>query len=168
VLSDIRSITGGSVHTCAIKAADGGVYCWGENNNGQLGNGYSNDTSVMSPPTTPVIVNMRQVSGGGGHTCASNGNLYCWGENGSGQLGIGNANSLDSPPALPVLSGVTQIVTGQLHTCALLTTRGVVCWGNGYDGELGNGIEYSTNVFSPPSTPVLTGVSNICAGAYHP
>jgi len=47
-----RSVSVGSAHTCAIGVA-GGAYCWGNNSNGQIGNGASD---FLAPVTTPIRV----------------------------------------------------------------------------------------------------------------
>jgi alpha-tubulin suppressor-like RCC1 family protein len=84
---DWTQIASGSTYTCAIRGS-GELYCWGENNSGQLGDG-----TVTSRPI-PFIVSggftdWRSVSSGGSHTCAIRGSdrLYCWGSNARGQLG---------------------------------------------------------------------------------
>ncbi len=80
--------------TCAVTA-DATVYCWGSNDDGQLGNG---DTGGIYD--VPVLVEsengfdsrqVEQVSVGGAHTCALTGGaaVFCWGDNNSRQLGNG-------------------------------------------------------------------------------
>ncbi len=80
--------------TCAVTA-DATVYCWGSNDDGQLGNG---DTGGIYD--VPVLVGsengfdsrqVEQVSVGGAHTCALTGGaaVFCWGDNNSRQLGNG-------------------------------------------------------------------------------
>ena len=53
----IKQISTGHYHTCAV-ASDDKMYCWGENNNGELGNGSTVDSRV------PVAVNMTGVLAG--------------------------------------------------------------------------------------------------------
>lgn len=74
-------------HTCA-ELEGGGVYCWGYNAYGQLGDG----TNVDHAAPAPVLGLTRavEVAGGGGHTCALDvdGALRCWRYNSfAGQLG---------------------------------------------------------------------------------
>jgi alpha-tubulin suppressor-like RCC1 family protein len=38
------AIDAGAYHTCGVSA--GAVYCWGRNDEGQLGNGSTNDSAV--------------------------------------------------------------------------------------------------------------------------
>src|SRR6202022_3664274 len=102
---------------------DGSVWCWGQNQFGQLGDGTTVDKS------TPVKVSLpgpaAQVSAGGAvtfgagnleaHTCAAmkDGSAYCWGLNDFGQLGVGNKTSTTAPQALG-LTGIKQIAAGGL------------------------------------------------------
>ena len=58
-----------------------------------------------------------------------------------------------------------QVLAGYAHTCALLTDNTIKCWGNNWDGELGDG----TNIHSSIPISVL-GINNalqITAGGYH-
>jgi alpha-tubulin suppressor-like RCC1 family protein len=84
-----RAVSAGAIHTCAVNPVDV-AFCWGDNVSGQLGD----NTSTQR--LTPVRVHagglrFRQLSAGGGHTCAvTTGDLaYCWGANRLGQLGDG-------------------------------------------------------------------------------
>ena len=77
-----------------------------------------------------------------------------------------NTVVLQQVPSPIVLTGVAQIAAGNAHTCALIKgTGGVRCWGYGLYGQLGNG--GTSNVLSPPSSDVLTGVAQIAAGLEH-
>jgi alpha-tubulin suppressor-like RCC1 family protein len=78
----------GPSHACAIRT-DGTVWCWGSNEEGQLGQGCSElfDKPVRVPNVTGAV------DGGVGnaHTCVvrKDGTVWCWGTNESGELGIG-------------------------------------------------------------------------------
>src|SRR5262249_358718 len=85
-----KQVVAGFGHTCALDAT-GRAFCWGDNNNGQLGTG--NFASVNSP--TPVAGGLifTQLAAGDGVTCGVTVNqaAYCWGANYAGQLGDGTS-----------------------------------------------------------------------------
>ena len=105
------SVTAGSYHTCATRT-DGTLWCWGNNDSGQLGIGSESETGQDLPQqvTTPAPGGWTSVTAGGFHTCATRtgGTLWCWGWGNSGQLGIGNGNDQDRPQP------VTTPATGRL------------------------------------------------------
>ena len=174
----VRAIATGGHHTCAITEA-GGVKCWGDNDSGQLGDETRTDRH------TPVDVvgltsGAQMIAAGGNHTCVltNAGGVKCWGDNSQGQLG----NGLQSNSTVPVnvaglMKGVTMIASGVgsvrelelfvgAHTCALTTTRGVKCWGDNDDGQLGEGRTVDRD--TPVDVVGLTGgVKAIAAGAHH-
>jgi alpha-tubulin suppressor-like RCC1 family protein len=179
--SGVAQIIAGLGVTCALTTA-GGVKCWGNNSNGELGNG----TFTPSPPgggiPTPVDVSgltsgVAQISNRGqAHICAvtTGGGAKCWGANERGQLGNGTftlfpPSSIATPVDVSGLtSGVAQISGGQAHTCALTTGGGAKCWGDNVYGELGNGT-FTGAPFYGISTPVnvsglTSGVAQISAG----
>ena len=104
------SITAGSYHTCATRT-DGTLWCWGNNDSGQLGIGSESETGQDLPQqvTTPAPGGWTSVTAGGFHTCATRtgGTLWCWGWGASGQLGIGNGNDQDLPQQVttPAMAG---------------------------------------------------------------
>ncbi len=150
VLSGVISIGAGYQHSCALLAG-GTIDCWGNNANGQLGDGT---TTVRQ---TPVAV--TGVGGGGGlsgvsslgvgyqHTCAllSGGTVDCWGSSANGQLGDGAISDRTTPVKVKGLggtgdlSGVSAISPGYQHTCALITGGTVDCWGSNAKSQLGGG-----------------------------
>jgi alpha-tubulin suppressor-like RCC1 family protein len=138
--SGIISIDAGGYHSCALNSA-GGIKCWGQNNQGQLGNG--NTTNQTIPDSVMGIgTDSIAIATGDSHTCALNsaGGVKCWGWNGDGQLGIGNLASQDEPVDVVGLnSGVTALAAGVYHGCILTLDGGAKCWGGNGSGQLGDG-----------------------------
>ncbi len=99
-LSAPAGVAAGASHSCALLT-DNSVLCWGENADGQLGNGnffgfippdgVFPATSTISPVFVSGISSASQVSAGQFHSCALlfTGQVMCWGRNTEGQLGDG-------------------------------------------------------------------------------
>lgn len=82
------ALSGNASHACFVQ--DAGVYCWGNDDHGQLGDGnlgHQNVPVLSLGITAPVLA----VAPGGRHTCAvtAPGGVLCWGDNSEGQLGDG-------------------------------------------------------------------------------
>lgn len=121
------SIAAGALHTCA--AMNGALYCWGLNNEGELGTGDT--TSYNAPKKIEGIEGVTKVAATDYYSCAiAKGGAYCWGKNLGGRLGTGDRIDRLSPAPVKTLeSGVTDIATGRLHACAVVN-GGVKCWGS--------------------------------------
>ncbi len=169
-ITNATQISAGSDHTCALLTG-GTVRCWGDNLYGWLGNG----TTTNSPTPVPVsgVSTATQVTAGGMHTCAllSGGAIKCWGHNVYGELGNGNYDDHSVPlddSSIPVsvsgISTATQVTAGGFHTCALISGGAIKCWGDGEDGELGNGAYDASPTPVPVSgISIATQVSASCA-----
>src|SRR5439155_1017831 len=153
-------------HSCALLGADGTVWCWGRNVDGQLGNGTRApvDCAQRGVPcgsSTPVqasgITGAVAVIAGGYHTCAlfGDGSAQCWGRNDDGQLGDGTTTRSSTPVRVGGLTGAAAVTAGFQHTCALLTNATVQCWAPIAYGQRGNG---ATTGSSTPVTVTGTGV----------
>ncbi|CAJ0860464.1 hypothetical protein AMST5_01305 [freshwater sediment metagenome] len=127
----VTQIAAGVHHSCAVTS-DGGAFCWGSGEYGQLGNGAYSNSNVPVPVTATGVLagkTVSQIVAGDYHTCAgtSDGGAYCWGLNFQGQLGNGgNANS--NVPVPIDGSGelankiVTELRSGGRHMIALAAT----------------------------------------------
>lgn len=145
---DALEVATGLDHSCAL--IDGGtVQCWGDNSNGQLGDGSFNDS--LTPVDVSGLTNAVSISSWGGHTCAldDTGAAFCWGRNQKGQIGdgmtIGGMGGQNTPAA--VVGGLTfkAIATGDNSTCAVDDNDDTYCWGFNGDGQL-------CQVAGPPDT----------------
>ncbi|MEX2247862.1 MAG: choice-of-anchor Q domain-containing protein [Dehalococcoidia bacterium] len=85
----IRQITT-SDSSCALDGLDG-VWCWGLNNLGAVGNGEIGARETTPQPVVGLGSGVESIAGGGTHNCAIllNGSAKCWGYNHFGQLGNG-------------------------------------------------------------------------------
>ena len=121
-------VAGGGSHTCGVQS-DGSLWCWGDGNHSQLGNGM---TSALTPQHIGTTT-WRTVSAGFDHTCAiaSDGTAYCWGNNQEHEAGLGvfSANFIPTPTQVDSLQWLT-IAAGNTSTCGLLTDHTVACWGH--------------------------------------
>lgn len=132
-------LSDGKLHTCGVTTG-GAAYCWGENPDGQLGDGNRPNDS-----DTPVLVQgsptFATVSAGANHTCGltTSGAAHCWGRNFSGQLGNGSTGDSDTP--VPVSGGLVfrSVDAGAWHTCGVTSSDEVYCWGLNFSGQLGDG-----------------------------
>lgn len=84
-------------HACALTAT-GAVQCWGDNNQGQLGNGTTSGRTATPAPVAGAF-SYKAVGAGREFTCAltADGVPQCWGHNDWGQLGVGDTQSRNTP-----------------------------------------------------------------------
>ena len=136
-----QRIAAGGTHTCGI-AQSGRVHCWGDNQQGQLGDPAISTSSAPIPALTASLYS--DVVAGDAHTCAlrSDGVSVCWGANDYGQLGIGGAGT---GSAVPVPSQTNlrfaSISVGQKRTCGRLSDGTTYCWGSHWISRASDGTE---------------------------
>lgn len=141
-IGDASAMAAGFLHSCAIHEG-GSVSCWGNNGDGQLGNG------TVFPSALPVpvqgIADAIAVATSGhwssGYSCAlhQSGSISCWGANEEGQLGNGTKSQSTVPVRVEGITDAIDIATGWDHTCALHRGGTISCWGSNEDGKLGDG-----------------------------
>ena len=132
------SVVAGGLHTCLI-GADGRAFCWGGNDQGQLGVAGGNRLSAPSP--VGADLRFTAIAPGLAHSCAiaRGGALWCWGENEHGQLGDRSETSRGTPVRSAVGYAFRAIAAGAAHTCGLTNDGSALCWGSDSHGQLGDG-----------------------------
>ena len=167
-------------HVCAVTTA-GSVWCWGDNNYGQIGVGNTTTAKYSYPTQVQALFNSGvNVSVGSNFTCAttSDGSVWCWGYNGNGVLGNGNTTgTADVPIQVQTVAGDGGAPFGgaasvQVNAydsdivCAVKSVGGAIwCWGDYYaDGMYAYvPTPYQENGFA------ITGAFQLCAnGASDP
>src|SRR3989339_168510 len=164
------SISAGEFHTCGIRANDSRVLCWGDGDEGQLGDGSTAVHNNSNPNITTDSSAYSSVSAGSAHTCgirANDSRVLCWGVGTYGRLGDGETTDNPNPNVTTDSFAYTKIIAGPFHTCGIRTNDSrVLCWGYGLYGQRGDG-QTSNNQANPNVTTDSSAYANIELGRRH-
>ena len=167
-VSNVVQISTAHSHNCAV-IADGSVKCWGTNQDGQLGDGTTNDSHI--PVQVSGVTNATKLYTTGNVSCAllSDQTIKCWGFNDRGQLGIGNTTTQLTPVTVDNIDNAIDIADGgqiaDPHICAVLSSKSAKCWGVGRYSQLGTG--QVNDQLKPITVPDLYNVAKITVGDFH-
>lgn len=161
-ISDATKVAAGGGHVCALRAG-GSVWCWGQNNNGQIGNNSTGDAPAAVPVTMTnnmPLTGIVEIQAADLDTCAIDNamRVWCWGRNTEGNIGDGTmverhqaVQVLVAPAGAP-LADVVELTLGNKQACIRKTTNEIWCWGNNNNSQLGDGM------VMPRPSPVLIGM----------
>ncbi len=184
--NDLISLSAGGRHTCVVTSEQR-AFCWGDNSDGQLGDGSELGSNVPvevcttasdSCPHGSTLDSPVAIAAGFSHTCAlsASAEVSCWGLNSVSQLGGGSRNNSSLPVAVEALAAdIIEIAAGSSHTCARNSGGALQCWGWNADGRLGDGtfssrdvpvdvIGFSMKPTTPAPTPTTTPTERPLAG----
>jgi len=168
-ISDADRIAAGGDNSCALHLT-GAVSCWGNNNEGQLGNGQIASASTASQKVADIN-DATSVAAGTSFTCAlrQNASISCWGKNSSGELGIGQTTYEIASSQVPVeVDGITDaraVDLGWSHACALHSDGSISCWGENEDGQLGNSQTAQSHM--PLEVEGISDAVSVSTGPFH-
>jgi alpha-tubulin suppressor-like RCC1 family protein len=149
--------------------SEGGLWGWGYNQHGQLGDNTSSNAKSSPIQTITFGTNWKQVSCGLSQTAAikTDGTLWLWGVNGNGQLGDNTRVSKSSPVQTIALgTNWKQVFCGTYHTAAIKTDGTLWGWGFNTAGQLGDNT--NVNKSSPVQTIALgTNWKQVACGGTH-
>jgi len=148
-LANVRSLAAGGNY-CLALTKDGTVWGWGDNDEGQLGDGTDAGTDPrcgnlssdqpavhhmsMLPGRVKNLTGITAISAAGCYSSfalKSDGTVWGWGWNGNGELGIGKATEgfVSVPTHLKKLDHIIAIASGGSHSLALDKAGSVWVWG---------------------------------------
>jgi len=164
-LDFVKAVAAGRYHSLALRA-DGTVWSWGLNSDGQLGDGTL--TRRNAPAQVPGLANVIAIAAGGRHSLAllANGNVLAWGANESGQVGDGTTTRRTTPLLVSTLGSTIAIAAGGAHSLAIRADGSVAAWGANGLGQLGIGTT-ADSLLPVAVTALGTGVGLIAAGEGH-
>jgi alpha-tubulin suppressor-like RCC1 family protein len=167
-LSGVTQIVAGDAHSCALEGNPGTVWCWGANQNAQVGNGGT-AAAVLTPTMVSGISDAVEIVAGGTFSCArrASGQVLCWGYNYMGWLGIGSTSPtrVTAPKPVANLDDAVQLAGGHYHGCALRAGGQVACWGYNARGQVGDGSTSDRSAAVAVSD--LASATTVAAGFLH-
>jgi alpha-tubulin suppressor-like RCC1 family protein len=165
------AIFGGANRAFAI-GNDDKLYAWGQNSNGQLGNGSTSSSPTPVPVSEPIGApagfkyTIVDSAGTASFALGNNGKLYSWGPNTTGLLGDGTTTSSTTPVTVMNPAGVPASfryvdVDGSSSgsAYALGNDGNIYAWGSNINGELGNGTNTNSIIPVKVNTPVGAAAS---------
>lgn len=101
-------ISSGSDYSCAIDS-DAKLWCWGDNELGQLGQGFRKDR--LAPSEVSSEQKWSFISAGYLHSCAvsQEPKLYCWGDNRMGAVDFKNWDALVDRPSTTTVKDLDDV-----------------------------------------------------------
>ncbi len=160
-------ISAGSYHSMAIDE-NGGLWVWGMNTDGQLGDGNNNDVFVPLKLSSPNL--FIKVAAGLNHSLAldNTGAVYASGSNLYGQLGIegiGSSNVLLPLDEVGPAISFSNVFGGWNNSFAVSTTGEMFAWGVNSFGQLGCNDQENKSL----PVPILTDIPSVMLSSksYH-
>lgn len=155
---EITGIENGNGTSFAI-AADGTLYGWGSNTNGQLGTGDQEERLVPTAIAALSDETIVAVSAGVTHTLVltAEGEVYGFGGNTDNQVSPSDDRSVIEPSLVAGLPADIVAISGEGRTSYAITSDGrVFGWGEGRYGQLLQGEDNGDGTFMPAADDVAT------------
>lgn len=165
--TDWLMASGGQGHTCGIRKP-GTMWCWGRNNNADLGLGEGQPGQIRVPTRVGTFDDYTAVDLGQDNACAlrKDGSLWCWGSGEFVGAASPDANGyLFTPTQIGSDTDWTQVSVDVFSACAVKSSGALYCWGRNAEGQLGAGDTSYRGV--PTRVPGTTAWAQVSVGRFH-
>ncbi len=145
--------------SAALKS-DGTAWFWGNNSNGQIGDG----TNITVKTPKKIIDDVVYIALGYSHSAVikKDGSLWMWGNNENGQIGDGTKIDVKTPKK--ILDDVADVSVGDFHSAAVKKDGSLWMWGgDNIYGELGDVKNNDTTI----PQYVTNDVKMVSVGRFH-
>ena len=156
-VTDSAGKTASASLSLTIAPAQGRVFGVGDNADGQLGSGTTDNAAFFVPAQGLTDVVGAAAGATASIAVKADGTVWTSGNNNQGQLGIGTTSTGSLVPVqVTALAGVRAVAAAESDSYALKADGTVWAWGDNMYGEIGDGS--TTNRLSPVQVSALTGV----------
>ncbi len=147
---------GSGNHGCAIAA--GAATCWGNNSNGELGDGTT-EARVVPTQVVGLESGVTQIDNNASRTCAiQSGTAKCWGGVSKAFTGAPTGADVLTPHDVAGGAGAIDVAPGWRHECIIVADGSVHCYGDNTNDQLGGG----TPALPGPARELVAGVDHNC------
>ena len=159
-----RFVAGGAYHGLSLKR-DGTLWAWGDNPDGQVGDGTRNPRTV--PVQIGASTEWKSVTAGERHShgLRTDGTLWGWGYNGQNQLGDGTKTTHTAPRQIGTAADWAWVEAGANHTLALKKDGSLWGWGANDFSQLAR--ENQPSIAEPTELVPGTRWRSISGGWWH-
>ena len=160
-LTGMAEVSAGTFNFIARRQS-GGAVGWGDNEQGQLGDGTTLPQAAPVPVAGLAQAAALAVGDKVSYATLADGSVRGWGSNRTGMLTVAREERFSTPLVVRGIDGVTAVAAGYDYSLALRADGTVWGWGANHLAQLGDGTT------TPRSVPVqvtgVSGVTAICAG----
>ncbi|BBH53009.1 RCC1 domain-containing protein [Fluviispira sanaruensis] len=158
LLENAVSISAGYLQTCAYLSS--GMKCWGDQNDGVLGNQVNSATPAQTPQVVKNLggQQIKMMAIGDSHVCvlfSGTQSVSCWGQNSQMQLAQSSTSTPSSLTAVPINlpEPIKSIATSDFNPCAVAVSGNLYCWG-----------QFISTPANPNPVLIASNVKNISSG----
>lgn len=178
-LSDVKKVSLGISHSCALVGSTPDLYCWGDNTYGQIGIGDLSNRLIPTSIPNNSSDTLLDIQLGRGKSCALTlgGSVHCWGGNAfNGLTPSGNQMTMPTLSGASLTSGAVRFFSNspsRTFTYVVKTDSKVSYWGQGVTVAVANinspapavgaAIEQEFYFTNAPASSILTNA--VQAGA---